>query len=734
MHSNRGWSLTILVLTVLVVVAHVVATGPMRGSWWGVHMYAFLSVGWIMVALGLLGALQAMWSPRVSSRLFDDESAPIAAAAPPIWRRGLYLVTLAVGGGGLLWLVRVRHLLLGDASVIAVDVPRGGSFLPREPVANWLQQRFYALGQVLFGGGDTPAVDAAGFDLVAQKSVALGSVIAGAVFLPLVWLLAGELAPRRAWRLPLFLALVGQGYLLLFCGYVEHYAFSTLALAVYLWLAVRALRTGGSLVFPAAALLLAVGFHLSAAVMAPSFVVLAGFRLADRHVRKRALIELSLSLLLVAVALVAMAVLTRGYNLLDTLAEVTRLALTREQEHDAGYLLSSRHWRDFLNNQALIGPLGLFLFLPAVVVTARRRGARWWFLAVAGLAYFAVSWLAGDSNLGYPRNWDLLAPGGLVLTVAGLGLFFGGRGFPNGALAALWIAVGLSWFHTAPWIALNTSFDRSFERFKILPTEGGLTETNVGRWYLMLDEHEEGRRWLRQALEAAPGNNNAWYLLGRSLELEDRPDDAAHAYGRAVALRPDKVGYRESFVRTLVAGGQWADAITAGRPLAADPGATPEALIWYGAALHAGGELKSAAAILHRVWEATVAGDPTRRAAGRFFRYRGDVALAANEWAQAAAAFREVLRWDAEPRDADPRDTWLALTYCLREAGDGEGAVVVARQALQRYPDWPEMLSNLGIVLYGLGRQAEARSAIERSLALDPGQAQAAQLRGLLED
>ena len=45
---------------------------------------------------------------------------------------------------------------------------------------------------------------------------------------------------------------------------------------------------------------------------------------------------------------------------MDTVAEVTRLALTREQEHDAGYLLSSRHWRDFLNNQALIGPLGLW--------------------------------------------------------------------------------------------------------------------------------------------------------------------------------------------------------------------------------------------------------------------------------------------------------------------------------------------------------------------------------------
>ena len=728
MHSNRSWSLTILILTVLVVGAHVAAAGPWRDSWWGVHMYAFLPTGWLVLALALLGAGQAMWSTRVWSRMFSDEPASPAAVGTPFRRRLLWLSMLSVGGGGLFWLVRVRHLLLGDASVIAVDVPRGGSFLPREPAANWLQQRFYDLGQILFGGSDPAAVDAAGFDLVAQKSVALSSVTAGAVFLPLAWFLAGELAPRRTWHLPLFLALVGQGYLLLFCGYVEHYALPTLALTLYLWLSLRALRTGGSLVLPAAALLLAVGFHLSAAVMVPSFLVLVGYRLADRATRKRGFVELGLSVLLVAVVLVTVAMLARGYSLLHTLTEVTRLALTREQEHDAGYLLSSRHWRDFLNNQALIGPLGLFLFLPAVVVAARRRNARWWFLAAAGLAYATVSWLAGDSNLGYPRNWDLLAPGGLVLTVAGLGLFCGRRDCSKGALAVLWLAVGLSWFHTAPWIALNTSFDRSFERFKILPTEGGLTETNVARWYLMLDDQEAGRRWVRQALVVAPGNNNAWFLLGRSLELEGRPDDAAYAYVRAVALRPDKVGYREGLVRTLVTGARWAEAIDAGRPLATDPAATPEALMWYGVAMYAGGERESASAILKRVRAATTADDRTRRLAGRFFEERGNVALTEDRWLQAAAAYREALTWDAELRDV-----WLALTYCLREAGDGEEAAAVARQAMRRYPDWSEMLTNLGIVLYDLGRREEARSAIERSLELDPQQTQALQLRGMLE-
>ena len=82
---------------------------------------------------------------------------------------------------------------------------------------------------------------------------------------------------------------------------------------------------------------------------------------------------------------------------------------------------------------------------------------------------------------------------------------------------------------------------------------------------------------------------------------------------------------------------------------------------------------------------------------------------------------------------AEPRDTWLNLTYSLLQAGDMQTAVSVASGALQRYPDWPEMLSNLGILLYELGRSDEARPYLERSLALDPEQEQAAQLRALLQ-
>jgi len=82
--------------------------------------------------------------------------------------------------------------------------------------------------------------------------------------------------------------------------------------------------------------------------MIPSFLVMVGFRLAKAATRNRTLLDLALIILIVVAVLVIVSLLTPGYNLLGTLYEITHYALTREDEQEPGYLLSSRHWRDFL--------------------------------------------------------------------------------------------------------------------------------------------------------------------------------------------------------------------------------------------------------------------------------------------------------------------------------------------------------------------------------------------------
>jgi hypothetical protein len=109
------------------------------------------------------------------------------------------------------------------------------------------------------------------------------------------------------------------------------------------------------------------------------------------------------------------------------------------------YMFSSMRLRDFFNEQFLIGPLGLFLFIPAAVVALNRPDRKTLatvFFLVAGGSYLAAGWMAGDSNLGYARNWDLFARGGICFTTAVP--FFLVIHVPRPALASPLLAFGLA--------------------------------------------------------------------------------------------------------------------------------------------------------------------------------------------------------------------------------------------------------------------------------------------------
>ena len=53
--------------------------------------------------------------------------------------------------------------------------------------------------------------------------------------------------------------------------------------------------------------------------------------------------------------------------------------------------------------------------------------------------------------------------------------------------------------------------------------------------------------------------------------------------------------------------------------------------------------------------------------------------------------------------------------------GDWDGAVTSAREAVDAVPGWARAHNNLGRYLHGKGDRSGARSAIEKTLMLDPG-------------
>jgi tetratricopeptide (TPR) repeat protein len=305
---------------------------------------------------------------------------------------------------------------------------------------------------------------------------------------------------------------------------------------------------------PGLALILALTLHLSAAVLLPSFLVLVAWALVWRERRRASLIDLAICAV-VFLALHVAFVRFWDYSLLSSFIDVSGRALSQSGDIDPDYATSLAHIRDFLNEQFLIGPLALFAFLPAAVVALKRKDRRsiaTVFLLTLGLAYLVASWMAGDSNLGYARNWDLLAPAGVCFTAAAMCLLV--KHVPpsvrTGRLLALGFAVSI--LHLAPWVWINHNEHLALERFKTLPLGHGRTEVVVANYHLRRAEYGESAKWLQKAVRVNPRNANAYNLLASVYIERNDYERAREAYARAVSLRPDKIEFHNNYAFLLM--------------------------------------------------------------------------------------------------------------------------------------------------------------------------------------
>jgi tetratricopeptide (TPR) repeat protein len=222
-------------------------------------------------------------------------------------------------------------------------------------------------------------------------------------------------------------------------------------------------------------------------------------------------------------------------------------------------MFSAAHFRDFLNEQWLIGPLALFFFLAAVavaIITRQRWNRERIFLLVTGGSCLLACWVAGDSNLGYARNWDLLAPAGIVFLAGGLLFFCAAPAGPARPRNLLAVALVLSLFQFVPWVAINSSERLGVERVKALPLGGGRSEVMLGSWYLAQGKLPEARDWYHRAIAAYPGSHVAHDRLGYICLLEKKFDEAAREYLQAARLKDDWPAYQENAVNALIGAGR----------------------------------------------------------------------------------------------------------------------------------------------------------------------------------
>lgn len=537
-----GWSGAIVVL-------NLIGAFFLVDQWWGLHSYAFHGRATFVVAAAGLA---------------------IACAATrfvtfPVLQRfrlhsGHVVLLLASISAGLFWRFRAVHTLLGDGNPLVLNLIRGQSFHPDSPLALWVHSLAYKIAVMVLAPRPEDRIQ------VAMLSVGVESVIAGTLLVLLLWRFTRYISENAAtndqtifWRLLLVLAIATQGYAQLFFGYIENYSLVTTAMLAYVLAAWRALRRGGSVIVPGVLFILCSGLHVLSWVLLPSLCVLIWITVRRSRPKLRGFVDIGL---LACLALIAIGVARTlgGYDPMTHAVRLLREALDGGGGYPGGW---SARVRDVFNEHMLLGPwmalVAVLGLIAARNATLRRTEAA--FASTILVSCWAPCLLVGDLRLGYPRDWDLLAPLGALVCVTGTYLVV--RGFGEPCVRNLMLVVLVSVFHVAPWIGLNTSWGLAFERLKHLPIEGGRKEMAVGYWYGRIEEFAAAHTWLDHAIRANPHNLGA-HLIDANLYIEEgRYARAARSLRGAVELRPSANEYRIRLAHALYMAKDWSGAAEA---------------------------------------------------------------------------------------------------------------------------------------------------------------------------
>ena len=98
------------------------------------------------------------------------------------------------------------------------------------------------------------------------------------------------------------------------------------------------------------------------------------------------------------------------------------------------------------------------------------------------------------------------------------------------------------------------------------------------------------------------------------------------------------------------------------------------------------------------------------------------------QWAEASDRFLQVLKLSPTNGEA-----WLELSWCLAETEHWEECEMAARRGTEFFPDTGVVWGNLALALEKLGRTAEALTAVQTALRLDPQDIRSQELLARLE-
>lgn len=620
------------------------------------------------------------------------------------------------------WGMRSAVHLLGDGIMLMRELDDFWSDIPRTdraPLTFWIIRGLHRAGAPIWESAET--------------TYRVFSCVSGVLYLVAVGYAARLLGKDSLERFLTVAFLLGAGYMQLFFGYVENYAFLFPFMLLYLLLGIRTIEDRAALWAPAALLGVLMALHITMMTLAPSLLALAilkvradgtsGSATRGRSAANAALAILSSGivffgvLLLIQFDLIAYLQKRQGFYILNLFAE------PGPKQHYTMFSIGKLF--DFVNQYVLVAPSFLMVLL-LCRIRGWPHGSNRQFVLVAAL-FPVLFTVVANPELGAFRDWDVFAFSALPLTLwAAMTAVRNIRNrlvSPNTA-ALIYSAAAL---HTLFWIGTNADVSSAEARFSgQLNGEFLSAHARSHGWETLAVYHRDhGRnaqaiRAYEKVVEVDPEFAGGYYNLGNLYYDMKRYDRAEAYFEKVIALKPDFVEAYFNLGNLYFDSGNYERAVANFESAIARKPDFAEAHFQAGNAWYGLREYDKAAGY----FETAIALKPRFVAA---YYNVGDLYYRTGQFDAAVGAYRKAIA--LKPGNARAHSNLGNAYLGLR---DYEQAISAYEQAVALDPGYAEGFYNLGVVYHTLGNVRKTRANFRRVLDLAPNHPQAPALRSWL--
>ena len=557
--ENRNWGQLQLIFSLIAgitIIAHFIASFFPSGRTWGFHHLLFFPL-WVRVSLTFIGLLICV--PGVNKHL----SFFLQVMANFLFRkkrleRYIIIVSLSFLSFIVFWLLRTKTHFLGDGYLRIRGLEAGNIFSTVEPLDTYLHFIAHKFFNIL------KTVDP-------TTTYAILSCSSGALLVFIILIVSGSWTKNPLQATFISFSVVTMGLMQLFFGYVENYTLMTTGMLLYIMTSLLYLNKKCDIALPSFCLSLTICLHTVAFPLVGSlaYLIFAKTKARQKNPLYKNFVKSIAAFSLPLIGLSGMAIhLGYGPNvLLQETGQQVFLPLLNQHANSTYSILSVAHLFDFINEQILISPAGIMIFV--LIFKLRKKinfsdkTLRFLIIASSCLLLFTF---ALNPKLGLSRDWDLFSVPGLSYTILALYLAISYIK-DNQILKSIGtVCIVVNLLHTVPWILVNAHENKSIERFKLLVQTKKVSTLyyayeELGTYFRDTDKPENAIDYYKKAIEVSPGNWRLHNLLGSTFSSIKRYDEAILEFEVAKKLAPKQVSIYHNLGLTYMHKGNYDMAI-----------------------------------------------------------------------------------------------------------------------------------------------------------------------------